>query len=450
MWIEQRLASSAPGLVWAAVYGMFGLTYYATVVSSRLWVPDTKYYAAVALRVAGHSQDDAARIISAHIRPFGIDWGNPTAADLFGGGLVGPRVVYPVLSAPFVEVFGLRGMAVVPALALVVTIALLLLTLAPRYGWLGSLPVLVLLATSSHVMLFASAMLTDGLAMMWSAMLLFVGLRTHSFRSHGVWLLLAVSVLQAFSRQSTLIPAGAFLVAWLALALRRRTAGNRWAPAALAVGVTTLLTQLLQAVLWPGFSQVQQFEHATHTTSLGAALRRAPRLIRHLANVEFQHLAQSDLSQLLLLAASLIAVVVLWRREEAHLAVGALLGAAVYEVTNGSPTGLRYGLPALPYVALLVAALVARLGTIGSRHALASAPGGGPAAPAGPGAAQSGGRSRHGLRPTPRTALSGAQGRTHDFAVRQARRATATQLSVIAWTCGSRLPTSSAGGRSSV
>jgi hypothetical protein len=224
--------------------------------------------------------------------------------------------------------------------------------------------VLVLLATSSDVMFFASAMLTDGLAMMWSALLLFVGLRTYSFRSPAVWLLVALTVSLAFTRQSTLIPAGAFLLAWLALAVRRRRLRNRWAPAVLSVCTTALVAQLLQALLWPGFSQVRQFELSTRTTSLGGAVWHLPRVVLRLAPYELNHLAQSDLSQLVLLAASVVAGVVLWRREETYLAIGALLGAAIYTVTNGSSTGFRYGLPALPYVALLVTALVARLGTV--------------------------------------------------------------------------------------
>ena len=58
---------------------MFGLTYLATLRSRRLWVPDTKYYAALALRLAGHTRDDATRLVAAHIHPFGAGWGIPTA-----------------------------------------------------------------------------------------------------------------------------------------------------------------------------------------------------------------------------------------------------------------------------------------------------------------------------------------------------------------------------------
>ena len=224
-------------------------------------------------------------------------------------------MLYPGLSAPFVRAFGVRGMAVVPALALVVLVAVVLFTLSRRFGWVAALPVLVLLATSSDVMFFASAMLTDGLAMMWSALLLFVGLRTYSFRSPAVWLLVALTVSLAFTRQSTLIPAGAFLLAWLALAVRRRRLRNRWAPAVLSVCTTALVAQLLQALLWPGFSQVRQFELSTRTTSLGGAVWHLPRVVLRLAPYELNHLAQSDLSQLVLLAASVVAGVVLWRRD---------------------------------------------------------------------------------------------------------------------------------------
>jgi len=51
---------------------------------------------------------------------------------------------------------------------------------------------------------------------------------------------------------------------------------------------------------------------------------------------------------------------VLFRRAESHMLFGALAGTTIYNVTNGTPAVFRYGMPALIFVAMSVAALVER------------------------------------------------------------------------------------------
>lgn len=344
-------AVTVVGLVYAACY-------VATVETRPLFAPDTRYYAAMSLWFGGGDKEDVAAQLVAYSAQFG--WESPGPDQLFGWGLVQPRVVLPLLSVPFVQIWGIPGMAVVPGLALAALVVVLTVMVSRRYGPGAAVAAMLLVACSSQIVFFGAAMLTEGLSALWTALTVLVAWRYLRHPSAGALVLMAVlTILSAFTRQATLIVAGAFVAAWLGSVLLRTR--ERWGWPALVVGVTSVGVQVLQSIVFPSFSQAGQFERATGTDSLGEALRASPALARHIIVFDVKQAAASDRAVLALVGLAVVGMLVLWRRQEGHLLLGALAGIGIYNVTNGTPTGFRYAMPGLVFFVLSVAALVALL-----------------------------------------------------------------------------------------
>jgi hypothetical protein len=352
-WRPTRLDLSTAGLI----AGVFLVTYVSTVRTKPLFAPDTRYYSAMALWFSGDSQHSAAQEVAAHSARSG--WASPPVDQLFGWGLVQPRVVYPALSTPFVKLFGIDGMAIVPGVALALFIALLTVLLVLRWGHLVAVVTVLLICISPMLFFYFAAMLTESLTALWTAVLLALVWRHQ--RAPSPWLVLAlvlVTTISGFTRQATLIPAGAFVAAWV-IALVLRQDHLRWRAAALAVGATAIGVQVLQMVLFPGFSQADQFKMKTGADTLGEAVARSPRLAWDIVVVDVRRLAEGDRALLVLLTLALVSMVVFWKRSESHLLLGALAAYELYNVTNGTPTSFRYGTPGLAFVACSVAVLIA-------------------------------------------------------------------------------------------
>lgn len=366
--LAPALRTIAPVRVWGLLYAVATSSYLAAAWIRTLFAPDTRYYAAKALIWAGNSQSEAYRTLAARSRAEDLLLAPPDAT--FHNSLTESRIVYPGFSVPFVAMWGINGLAVVSALAYFALAGVIFVVCSRRWGYGAALVPLVLILTSSKILLFSVLMLTEGMTALWAAGILLVALRGPAGHPLGhVGLLVALTTLMAFTRQSTLIPAGAFGLAWFALVLRRRRLRNRWTVPAFTLLLTTLVVQHMQSVIWPGFSQLHQYEFVTHSSSLFGALRATPNLFWHIVATDGKTIAAADLPLLTLIIGNLVAWVVLWRREETYLAAGALVGALLYNVTNGTPSGFRYEMPALPFMALSLAALVATAAGVVPRRA---------------------------------------------------------------------------------
>ena len=334
----------------------FAVTYTSTVMIKPLFAPDSRYYAGMALWFGGESQSEAARQVAEVSAQSG--WASPGASVLFGWGLVQPRVVLPALSVPFVKLWGIDGLVVVPGLALACLMALLAVQLSRRYGATAGVGALVLVMCSPQIMFYGAAMLTESLSALWGA--LTVGAAWQYRRRPGwgpVVAMVGLTLVSAFTRQATLIVAGAFVTAWLAAVLLRRRP-TAWGVPALAVAVTAVGAQVVQSKVFPTFSQLDQFKAKTHADSLTGALLGAPRLAAHIARTDLVSFARADRPLLVLIALCIVSGVVFWRREETHLLLGAVAGIELYGVTNGTPTAFRYAMPGLVFFALSLALLL--------------------------------------------------------------------------------------------
>lgn len=332
------------------------VSYSLTAWAKPLFAPDTRYYYAMALHFGGASQEEAAATVAAQSALSG--WESPGPDQLFGWGLVQPRVVYPALATPFVKLFGVWGLAVVSGMALFALVLALTTLLLRRYGAIPAVGVVLLLLSSTQILFNSTAMLTESLSALWTTLIAAVAFR-HVRDPRRIYLigLFALTVVSAFTRQATLIPAAALLSAWLLGLILRRD--HRWAGPAWVVTLTAVGLQVLQGWIFPTFSQKKQYLHMTNSDSLGEALAATPDLVWHIASTNARQWAGVDLAVPLLIVVMTVSVVVFWRRPESHLVLGAVAASALYNVTNGTPVGIRYAMPGLVFYALAAGQLLA-------------------------------------------------------------------------------------------
>ncbi len=343
-------------LMWVILGATFALTYVTYVRWYRMFYPDSRYYLAMAYLFLGNDPETARQLTVDYAQPRAIDV--PPVDDLFGWGLVQPRVVLPALSTPFVALFGPAGLAVVPLLATVALLVVSVLMLRRRFGTLVALLIGLLVSTSLFLVSIGTGMLTEGLSALFSALAL---LLTWRWLERPRWQLLvaigAVTVLSAFTRQATLIMAGAFVAAWLIGSLVERRNSRLMLPAVI-VGGTTIICQVLQTVLFPSFSQLDQFLAQAGASTLGEALLNVPRMAFDIVRSDVLTMLRGDRALLVLICLAVAGMIIFWRRVESHLLLGAIAGTAIYNITNGTPTQFRYATPGLIFWMLAAGMLV--------------------------------------------------------------------------------------------
>ena len=181
--------------------------------------------------------------------------------------------------------------------------------------------------------------------------------------SRGATVVVVVTILSGFTRQATFIVAGAFVVAWL-LSLPSPAQRNKWAWPALASAGTAVAVQVVQTLLFP-FSQGNQYMRMTQTDSLWEAVLATPALVKNILIQEFATYVLVDQVLVVLLVLCAISMIVFWRRTESHLLLGALLGVALYNITNGNATQFRYAIPGIVFflasVSLLLSQVLAKV-----------------------------------------------------------------------------------------
>ncbi len=344
-------------LTWAIVAATFVVTYVTFVRWYRMFFPDSRYYLAMAVLFGG-ADPDAARELTAAFAEL-RDIAVPPTDVLFGWGLVQPRVVYPLLSVPFVKLFGPYGLAVIPLLAAIVLTILLTIILMRRYGNVVAVATMLLVNGSLFLMSFHTGMLTESLSGLFTVLALLAAWRWLERRSP--WLLVAMgaaTALSAFTRQATLIMAGAFVMAWLVGSLVARR-NNDWMWPAIVVGGTAVGCQVLQSLVFPSFSQLDQFLKQAGAETLGEAILHVPSMLFGILVSDIATMLRGDRTLLFLICLAVASMILFWRRTESHLLFGAILAVVLYNVTNGTPTQFRYATPGLVFYVMSAALLIA-------------------------------------------------------------------------------------------
>jgi hypothetical protein len=346
-------------LDYVIILTIFVVVMVSMIMLRQQFFPDSAHYLAMSLWFSGMSQEDALQAVLHRSVANGYE-PNTSVALLFDWGLVKPRVVLPLLSVPFIWIFGQNGLAVTTAIITFILVFMLYKFLSRLYGRVASVVSIVLMLSSMSITIFSFGMLTESLSALWGVLTLAFAYRYQKERTLR-WIvgLVIVTVLSGFTRQATFIVAGAFVVAWLFSLFSRRERRN-WGIPALAVAGTALVVQVAQTLLFP-FSQGDQYMRMTGTDSLWGALLATPALVKKILVEELVSYVLDDQVLVILILLSAISMVVFWRRTESHLLFGALLGIALYNITNGNATHFRYAIPGLVFFLASVSLLLNQL-----------------------------------------------------------------------------------------
>jgi hypothetical protein len=133
-----------------------------------VYQPDGKFYTYMALDFLNHNPADSAKQVVDWYAIHGFKMNTFTIQDLmpatsYAYPVISHRILYPLLSAPFVAIFGIPGMLVIPALSLLVLmLSIQKISMAARKPLIGLLIVLVL-SNSSTVIRWMIVNCTDSL-----------------------------------------------------------------------------------------------------------------------------------------------------------------------------------------------------------------------------------------------------------------------------------------------
>ena len=365
-WTRFRLPSRRDVLgidpfILAVVLIPLGLGLAAHVYWDRLFFPDSRYYLVMTYRDMGHN---AASALATQQKVTGF----PAAPWYFAASdpvwrMVQPRMLYPLLSMPFVWAAGPRlGMIGVPVLASMVTVTACARLTQRLYGPMAALLAAGALAASITVTDITVA-LTDPLAMALVALVLVnLPIRRRIQGQNLVWLGL-LSVALCLTRQTTTVVLGlaaaGFL--WALMPGRRGAPGQRrdWLIAAAVISTITVCGQIINTLLAPYDISVE-FLLASHQRTMSAALAHLPVMAWQIAKAEAGVMVRTDIPLTMLAIGAALYGVTAWREIDAWLLFGGSLGTSVLMLANGFPSFLRYECVLFPLVTMCTAGLLAR------------------------------------------------------------------------------------------
>lgn len=356
-WVVVQRTSAVDYVI---IFGGFAVLWIGALLFGEQYYPDSAHYVAMSLWFGGMPRAEALQVVYDWHVSMGYE-PNTDEAGLFDWGLVKPRVVLPLLGVPFMWLFGHSGLAVLTGLLTLALLLALYWLIRDRSGRLPAVAVVVLVLASQYIFAFFTGMLTESLSALWGVLALALAFAYQKRPTWGPIVgLVVVTVMSGFTRQATLIVAGAFFVAWLASLVIGRREHRRWLAPMVAVVTTTVAVQLIQSILFP-FSQLDQFLKMTGTDTLWEALLETPRLARQILVGDFTKFITQDPVIIVIIGLALLSCVRFWRRPESHLLVGAIIGIALYNLTNGNPTHFRYALPGFVFYAVAIGTLFAHI-----------------------------------------------------------------------------------------
>lgn len=355
-----RTVFGVDAFVLAVVLVPFALGIVAHLHRDRLFFPDSRYYLVMAYRDMGESASAALRTQQ---KVSGI----PAATWYFAGSdpvwhMVQPRLLYPLLSVPFVWLAGPRwGMLAVPVLSGLITVIACARLTQRLYGPTVALVAASALAASVTLTDLAVA-LTDPLAVGLVALLLLNLPIRKRMRGHDFVVLGVLCAALCMTRQTTttmvgLAAAGAM---WALLPPRARRADKQqrqWLLATAIIAVVTVCGQTVSTLVAP-YDATNQFLLAGHATSVSAAVEHLPHMAWQITKAEAGLMARTDSMLTLLAIGAALFVIIRFREVECWLMAGAAAGTSALMLANGIPSFLRYESVLFPIAALCAAGLL--------------------------------------------------------------------------------------------
>lgn len=387
--ILRRAAAVAPAYAWALVAATFAISVVVSLARFRRWGPDSRYYLAWAYRYGGLSEEESGRRAFEFLG--GFPWFEPFCHGACGadapasaydqlfhgvtGSLVAPRVLYPLLSAPFVRLLGPEGMLVVPVISMAVCVVLVMVLASRLFGPGWAMLAGVATVLPATVSRFATYAYTEALTMaLCLACVVVLPLGWRTTRRHVV--LFAVFLfLFAFTRQFHLIVVTGVGLAWVGAAVSQRRLSNEWLPF-LATGIAvTALCATIQGLLAPGFSLVGSFLRLSGAETMSGVPAAVARVSWQILKAETWYVS-ADMALVIIGVIGLAGLMYRFRSSLCLLALGVIAGTFVLNVLNTEPSNFRYYTMAFPLLALTATGLIADL--VGGRGRTRPAP---PAAP---------------------------------------------------------------------
>ncbi|HZN74114.1 MAG TPA: hypothetical protein VFC00_20800 [Micromonosporaceae bacterium] len=373
--IRRAAMVASPG-AWALV----GVTYVLTVLVSvrRFWQwgPDSRYYLAWAYKYGGLSEAEAGRRTYEFLG--GFSWFQPFCHGACGphvpaeaydqlfhghtGGLGAMRLLYPLLSAPFVRLFGPYGMLVVPLIAYAVCVALVMILTTRLVDRAWSVLAAMAMLLPLSVARFATYAYTEALAMaLMAACLCVLPLDRPPqprHRRRDLALLGVFLTLFAFTRQFHPTVVAGVALAWLGAAIRQRRLRNDWLPLlAVAAGVAAVCS-LIQSLLAPDFQVVGPFLRYLGADSIHDVPALLPAIAWQIIKAE-AFSASADGPLVVLTALAVFAAARRPHHPLAQYTTGAVLVTFALSLITAEGSDFRYYAITTPMLAILATTTVA-------------------------------------------------------------------------------------------
>jgi hypothetical protein len=325
---------------------MFGFNY-------SIFQPDGVLYALRTYMFMGENQLVAARLIEDWYFTYGASRNHFDPSSILPGnapawGLVAPRVLYPALSVPFVAVFGMNGLLVIPSLSLLVLILSIYFISKKFEAQNLGLAISLLVLMSPTVLRWMVANITDSLFVGLFA-LVCLALESGRSRFNNYLSIGFLIILTNLTRFATPI--------WLAIAVVDFCAGRRKRAAyislvALLATIPTYLTQPSNSVL-PREGELSFIEK----------IIVLPESFIKIVFFEIAQLAVLDRLLLMILAIAFVFSLNSLKNETSLRFIMILIATWSIGALNGSiGVNFRYQLPIVPFACAVLFANLKPLG----------------------------------------------------------------------------------------
>lgn len=352
-------------VAWGALV-VFGATLAAMVhayATTHQIYPDSQWYLIYTYRYMGYDDAHGEQIVLDYIRehgkfePYDYLWASAPYTLSYR-----PRILLPLLSVPWVALFGPGGIVVVPAVATVVGMYLVYRFATVHASVPASVAAVVLAACSPLIVRWCVGGLTDSLALMLHAALLLALPWRKAATKWTVVALALLAFLVGTARVITPYTVATVAAIWFWAMWRDRARWRSWTAAAAgaAVGV-------IGAVVWARLvsSPLASTDHFYSMTGGKArTLSEALPWYRETVPTSLSKEATIVLSSwpiVVLLVVSILASVVAWRTVVPWLVASAWVGATGIFLIAPFTTWFRYEIPMLPALVVAVAVLVDRV-----------------------------------------------------------------------------------------
>ena len=305
-----------------------------------VYQPDGIWYSLRTLQWSGVSSSQAASDLvnwystySAKNLQYAVKDIYPIPPEIWG--LVAPRVLYSLLSIPFVIVFGLKGMLVIPSLSLLALMVSTVL-IGKKFNHLNlGFALAIFFSTSPTILRWSVSNTTDSLLL---GLFSIIALLTVKLQSNPKLLpvILLLVVLTNLTRVSTPI--------WIAISLVLLINSGKWS--AIWIGAVNLLSSLPILLMRPKIALLPLQQNDDFLTKLLSL----PKSLLKVGFFEIAELAVLDRLFLVYLLMALVGALTNIRNLNSMYFIGVLLAVWVLGAINGNiGVNFRYQLPLIPF-----------------------------------------------------------------------------------------------------